>query len=657
MRLKAIILVMAFVLCLAGCSKSDITPSIDENSPADISSIVSESVSSEEESENASSDITSDISSSTETPPSTSETVSSEESDNLDSSSTPSTSGNTETPPPDTEPVSTDKENESTTVTTTSKESSTSVPKEEDMEHSFIKTSGKILVDENGQEYIIKGMAFGNDIWSNPDTPPEFHHTEKSYEELAEMGFNSVRFYLNYGLFESDDDPYTYKESGFEWLDKNIEQAEKYGIKLLLNMHYPQGGYQSQGKGDALWLVEANQKRLTALWTEIAKRYCDEPAILGYGLVNEPVVAVQKDGEGLAKWQKLAQQITDSIRTADTNHIIFVEKMCAEKNINTGVAKWQNFNDENNYVRINDDNVVYEFHYYTPHMYTHQGFDWADTEGISYVYPDKDFAMAFDSVWATSAFGGDKANLTDNVWQYLESDFLTVDDISYKMLGAVFQAARLGVGGKVYADNLKIDEYDENGNFVKTIYFNDFKKGNDLYFWSADGSGSGTYSTTVGYDDNTSLCIEGTTDDANFSKNTLVAVYGHKYKASGYFKVEAASTDAVVMPRVDAWLANYLYVLDKEYIEYSLLENIEFSKDNNVPVYCGEFGAGVHCFTGGRGGVQWVSDVIDVFLKHNISFNYHTYHEESFGLYQNSSLHYPAKRNEPLYRLFVSKLS
>ncbi len=60
----------------------------------------------------------------------------------------------------------------------------------------FIRTDGKLLVDENGKQYLIKGMAIGNDVWSNPTTAPAQDHDAASYQELADMGFDSVRFYL-----------------------------------------------------------------------------------------------------------------------------------------------------------------------------------------------------------------------------------------------------------------------------------------------------------------------------------------------------------------------------------------------------------------------------------------------------------------------------
>lgn len=43
------------------------------------------------------------------------------------------------------------------------------------------------------------------------------------------MGINTVRFYLNYGLFEEDGEPYRYKETG-----DNLEWAKKNGFGLYV---------------------------------------------------------------------------------------------------------------------------------------------------------------------------------------------------------------------------------------------------------------------------------------------------------------------------------------------------------------------------------------------------------------------------------------
>ena len=117
---------------------------------------------------------------------------------------------------------------------------------------SFVRTNGRQFCLEDGSEYVIHGIAFENDVFSDSTEPPTGHNNADSYLELAELGFNTVRYYLNYRVLESDDVPYEYLETGFAWLDENVKWAKDAGIRLLLNLHFPQGGYQSQGEGDSL---------------------------------------------------------------------------------------------------------------------------------------------------------------------------------------------------------------------------------------------------------------------------------------------------------------------------------------------------------------------------------------------------------------------
>lgn len=521
----------------------------------------------------------------------------------------------------------------------------------------FIHADGKQLVDEDGKPYTIKGMAFGNEVWSNPSAEPTRHHDAESYQELAEMGFDSVRFYLNYGLFESDSNPYTYREEGFAWLDKNIAWAKAAGIRLVLNMHYPQGGYQSQGDGTALWTEPENQKRLCALWTEIARRYADEPVILGYGLVNEPVVAAASGEKSLELWQSVAQTLTDGIRTVDNNHMIFVERMCASQDLAGTQEQWVNFNDENNYVRLDDDNTVYEFHYYDPHAFTHQGFDWAGTLGNDVTYPDESYLVSGGNTqWSTSTFAGDKADTSDTEWQYLKSGKITPKADGTQVISLVFQAENVGSYGYARADELRLDEYDEDSNWVQTIYAEDCDDTTALNFWSSDKSGGLYYTSGEGHLKKGCLMITGTTDDANGGTRYFCPTPGHSYEASGYFQVNTKNAGAIVRPRVDVWDVDSIDVLNRAYLEKTIAQNIAFSDKYNVPVYCGEFGAGIHCFENDRGGDRWLDDVMDIFHQNNISFNYHSFNEYSFGLHNGSSLPTAENRNDTLYQVLVDKL-
>lgn len=79
-------------------------------------------------------------------------------------------------------------------------------------------------------------------------------------------------------------------------------------------------------------------------------------------------------------------------------------------------------------------------------------------------------------------------------------------------------------------------------------------------------------------------------------------------------------------------------------------------KDNNVPLYLGEFGVIVYGFQEHRGGCRWIKDALDICKKHSINFNYHTYHETMFGLYMNGAHEYPDKLNTVLYNAFEEAL-
>ncbi|WP_139309880.1 glycoside hydrolase family 5 protein [Teredinibacter haidensis] len=233
----------------------------------------------------------------------------------------------------------------------------------EDQSFAFLKTQGVHIIDSGGEPVFLRGISFGNRVWSD-ERIPRLHHGKEDYQRVRDLGMNLVRFYLNYRTLEADDNPYHYLDDGWGWIDTNIEWARQHGVYLILNMHVPQGGFQSHGTGWDLWRKPELQDRLIAMWKAIAERYKNESVILGYDLVNEPGVPKSKD-----EWKLLAQRLVDSIRKVDTNHPIIVER------VNSINKKWINDKDMN-FFRLKGDNIIYTFHTYDPYYYTHQGIPW-----------------------------------------------------------------------------------------------------------------------------------------------------------------------------------------------------------------------------------------------------------------------------------------
>jgi endoglucanase len=507
----------------------------------------------------------------------------------------------------------------------------------------FIHTSGTKIVDANNNPILLRGVAFGNWVWNNGIQVN--HHNGLDYARVKNMGMNAIRFYLNYRIFENDATPYQYNQAGWDYLNQNIAWAKANGIYLILNMHVPQGGYQSQGTGDTLWTNVENQNRLVALWKAIADKYKDEKQIVGYGLVNEIVPT-----SSLSQWQQLAQRITDNIRTVDKNHVLFIEKPIYIKGQTSENADY-------NFPIINDDNKVYEFHTYEPYYYTHQLFSWTGLPDGG-KYPDDNNLNYEDATWYTGIFNNPKLPVGNNDWQYFDGLKYKVTDANMKLAVPVLVGGN--VTGKVYFDNIILKEYDTAGIFVRDVLDINLNDVTNWGYWSSNNTGTYGVATNTGVGDNNSIFINGNTLDCNLSNYRKIfrIKQGYFYKISGWMKGENVSTQANCSIRIDFLnTTKPIYGRNKQYMEYAINKYAIWAQQKNVPVYMGEFGAGNPCFQNGKGGLQFVNDVIDITKASNIHFTYHAYHESSFGIYYgDSDLPDPAQANQPLIDLFTQKL-
>jgi endoglucanase len=509
--------------------------------------------------------------------------------------------------------------------------------------NTFIHTNGTKIVDANNNPILLRGIAFSNWVWN--DGIQTNHHNAQDYARVKNMGMNVIRFYLNYKYFENDATPYQYKQEGWDYINQNIAWAKANGIYLILNMHVPQGGYQSQGGGDALWTNIENQNRLTALWKTIAFKYKDEKQIVGYGLVNEIVPTTS-----LTQWQQLAQRLTDSIRVVDKNHILFIEKPIYVKGQNTENADF-------NFPVINDDNKVYEFHTYEPYYYTHQLFSWTNLPDGG-TYPDDNDLNYENATWYTGIFNEPKMPSGTNDWQQFEGIKYKVTDANIKLGLPVLVGAN--VTGKVYFDNIVLKEYDNAGVFVRDVFTMNLNDINGWGYWTNNNTGTFGVSNGTGVGDSKCIFIEGNTLDCNLSnyRKIFLAKQGNYYQINGWMKGENISTQANCNIRIDFLnTPSQIFGRNKQYMEYAINKYSNWGQAKNVPVYMGEFGAGVHCFQNNKGGLQFVTDVLDITKVSNIHFTYHAYHESAFGLYlSDSGLPDLANANTALINLFTQKL-
>ena len=147
---------------------------------------------------------------------------------------------------------------------------------------------------------------------------------EEDFKIIAAMGTNTLRVPFNFRLIEKS--PFRYSREGFLYLERIFDWAKKYSLKVILDLHAAPGAqnydWHSDSAGRALlWENRTYRERTYALWEKIADRFKGNSALLGYDVLNEPVLG-KKSTVILKKFYK---EIIKRIRAIDKKHIIFLE--------------------------------------------------------------------------------------------------------------------------------------------------------------------------------------------------------------------------------------------------------------------------------------------------------------------------------------------
>lgn len=246
----------------------------------------------------------------------------------------------------------------------------------------FAHTDHKQIVDGAGKPLLVRATNLGNWLvpegymWlfdDGPQSPSEIRALVlellgpegsaafwQKYREnyitrddiglLHLAGFNAIRVPLHYSLLESDD------AEGFKLLDQLIIWSKAEGLYVILDLHAAPGGQTGANIDDSAgypWLYQSGQEQqhLIAIWRRLATHYRDEPAVLGYDLLNEPIPHFPKLAPLNPLLEPLYRKLSGEIRKVDAHHILFL-----------GGAQWDsNFSV---FGKPFDTNVAYTFHKY-----------------------------------------------------------------------------------------------------------------------------------------------------------------------------------------------------------------------------------------------------------------------------------------------------
>jgi endoglucanase len=259
----------------------------------------------------------------------------------------------------------------------------------------FLRTEGKKVVNEMGEEIVLTGWGLGNWLlcegymWLSYkgrfDRPRRMEEvirelagseyaqsfwtrfrnnyiTSEDISRMAQLGYNSVRIPIGWRVLMEDEPGIAWKEEGFALIDQCLDWCEEFGLYAFIDLHGAPGGQTGANIDDSiddfprLFTDEDSWYKCIELWKEIARRYRDRWIVGGYDLLNEPLrPGLWEDKHESYLVRRLVafyEEVIPQIRAIDPHHMLSVEG-----------HHWATHNAV--FYRKYDENMVIHFHRYS----------------------------------------------------------------------------------------------------------------------------------------------------------------------------------------------------------------------------------------------------------------------------------------------------
>lgn len=198
----------------------------------------------------------------------------------------------------------------------------------------------------------LKGINVGGWMSQYQDLTDNLHEHLKTFireediDRIAQWGADHIRL-----PFESS----AMCGETFDYMEKCIEWCNSRGMGVLLDLHFIDGmSFDPLLPENPLFLPE-NQQRFISIWDEVSARLQHHGNGLCYELLNEVT-----DGTGYG-WNRMYPLGVEAIRKREPERMIYV-----------GSNRQNDVNRLAELHLLDDPHLVYNFHYYDPHAFTHQ---------------------------------------------------------------------------------------------------------------------------------------------------------------------------------------------------------------------------------------------------------------------------------------------
>lgn len=251
--------------------------------------------------------------------------------------------------------------------------------------------------------------------------------TEADFRKIASWGLDHVRIPIDYNILENEDG--SYKADGFRRIDRALENAEKYGLNVVLDLHKTAGfSFDVDEQESGFFESEKLQERFYLLWEELAKNYGGRPSRIAFELLNEIT-----DRKYITAWNDISYKCIQRIRTYAPDTVILVG------------SYWNNSPEAvKDLAAPFDERTVYNFHCYSPLEFTHQGATWAVDIDRNARYRFEDLSITpelFETLFASAIEKAESHGISLYCGEYGVIDRVAPEDALkwFQVINSVFE--------------------------------------------------------------------------------------------------------------------------------------------------------------------------------------------------------------------------
>ena len=183
------------------------------------------------------------------------------------------------------------------------------------------------------------------------------HTTVDDAALIKRLGFRHVRLSVDPSPMVNADSAGIVRGEYLVQLERAIKMLIAQDLAVIVDVH-PTRDFKK-----ALERDDRQIERFAEFWHDLARHFSGlDDDRLFFEVLNEPEF---EDGY---RWSGVQSKLVATIRQATAKHTVIV----------TG-RRWSTVDDLLALPPVADSNVIYNFHFYTPHVFTHQGAVWGST--------------------------------------------------------------------------------------------------------------------------------------------------------------------------------------------------------------------------------------------------------------------------------------